>query len=127
MKPPPPPPALPANMNMMVAGSGGEQQMVEVGHEAGGGGVQMSPLLPLPPPPPKPATPMPPPCVVSRAQFVHRLLRWPWLRTRFETLGGQNHLGFDASFLKRCLGVMYDELSRIQHADEGRVRTLATP
>ena len=53
------------------------------------------------------------PCTVNRTQFVQRMMRWPWLLSTFETLGSQNHLGLDASFLRRVLSAMFDELIRV--------------
>ena len=58
------------------------------------------------------------PCTVNRTQFVQRLMRWPWLLSTFETLGSQNHLGFDTSFLRRVLSAMFDELIRVYGSTE---------
>ena len=68
--------------------------------------------------------PRAPPSVVSRGQFVQRLMRWPWLREQFEVLAAQNHLKFDDDFVRRVLGAMFDELLRLQGsaADGARVR-----
>ena len=68
-----------------------------------------------------------PACIVNRAQFVGRLHRWPWLQNCFETLGAQNHLGFDNTFLKRVLGVMFEELVRIQGNDDGKRVSISHP